>query len=36
LWYWWWAIAKCIYLDSNESILESIIVGITKALFVSI
>ena len=27
MWYWWWAITKCIYVDSNESILESIIVG---------
>lgn len=26
MWYRWWAIAKCIYVDSNESILESIIV----------
>jgi len=23
LWYRWWAIAKCIYLDSNQSTLES-------------
>ena len=30
MWYRWWAIAKCIYVDSNESILESIIVGLLR------
>jgi len=30
LWHQWWAIAKCIYVDSNESILESIIIGLLR------
>ena len=30
MWYRWWAIAKCIYVDSNESILESIIIGLLR------
>ena len=30
MWYRWWAIAKCIYVDSNESILESNVVGLLR------
>lgn len=30
MWYRWWAIAKCIYVDSNESILESNVGGLLR------
>lgn len=30
MWYRWWAIAKCIYVDSNELTLESNVVGLLR------
>lgn len=30
MWYRWWAIAKCIYVESNKLTLESNVVGLLR------